>query len=94
MVDSMINIFNIHDKFAVAMSPEGTRKKVDKFKTGFYFIAKGAKVPIIMVQFNFGDKKVVISDPFYPTDDMEKDMQFIWNYFKGVKGKIPENSVL
>jgi 1-acyl-sn-glycerol-3-phosphate acyltransferase len=94
MVDSMINIFNIHDKFAVAISPEGTRKKVDKFKTGFYFIAKGAKVPIIMVQFNFGDKKVVISDPFYPTDDMENDMQFIWNYFKGVKGKIPENSVL
>jgi hypothetical protein len=47
-----------------------------------------------MVQFNFGEKKVVISDPFYPTDDMEKDMQFIWNYFKGVKGKIPENSVL
>jgi 1-acyl-sn-glycerol-3-phosphate acyltransferase len=94
MVESMINIFNLHDKFAVAMSPEGTRKRVDSFKTGFYYIAKGAKVPIIMVQFNFQEKKVVISDPFTPTDNMEEDMTFIWNYFKGVKGKVPEYSIL
>jgi 1-acyl-sn-glycerol-3-phosphate acyltransferase len=94
MVESMINIFNIHDKFAVAMSPEGTRKRVEKFRTGFYYIAKGANVPIVMVQFNFAEKKVVIREPFHPTDDMEKDMQFIWNYFKGIKGMVPENSVL
>jgi len=94
MVESMINIFNIHDKFAVAMSPEGTRKRVEKFRTGFYYIAKGANVPIVMVQFNFAEKKVVIREPFHPTDDMKKDMQFIRNYFKGIKGMVPENSVL
>lgn len=89
----MIQIFNLHDKFAVAMSPEGTRKRVDKFKTGFYYIARGARVPIVMVQFNFQDKKVVISEPFTTTDNMEEDMSYIWNYFKGVKGKVPENSI-
>jgi len=93
MVESMIQIFNLHDKFAVAMSPEGTRKRVDKFKTGFYYIARGARVPIVMVQFNFQDKKVVISEPFTTTDNMEEDMSYIWNYFKGVKGKVPENSI-
>lgn len=93
MVESMIQIFNLHDKFAVAMSPEGTRKRVDKFKTGFYYIARGAGVPIIMVQFNFQDKKVVISEPFTTTDNMQEDMSYIWNYFKGVKGKVPGNSI-
>jgi 1-acyl-sn-glycerol-3-phosphate acyltransferase len=89
MVDSMIHIFRLHDKFAVAMSPEGTRKKVEKFKTGFYYIAKGAGIPIIMVQFNFGEKKIVIREPFFPTDEVEQDLDLIWNYFKGIQGKVP-----
>ena len=94
MVESMVNIFNIHDKFAVAMSPEGPRERVEKFKTGFYYIAKGAKVPIVMVQFNFGEKKVVIREPFYISDDMEKDMAIIWNFFKGIEGKIPGKGII
>jgi 1-acyl-sn-glycerol-3-phosphate acyltransferase len=73
------------------MSPEGTRKRIDTWKSGFYYIAKGANIPIIMTTLDFGNKEVKISEPFYTTDDKEKDFELIYQYFKGVKGKIPEN---
>jgi len=94
MVDTMVEIFSLHDQFAIAISPEGTRKRVDKFKTGFYHIAKGAGIPIVMVQFDFEHRKVVIAEPFYPTADKDRDLAFIWQYFKGVKGKVPDYSIL
>ncbi len=93
-VQSVVDIFNQYDEFAIALAPEGTRGKVDKFKTGFYYIAKGAGVPIQLVSFDYG-RKVVKYDPevFYPTDDSEADLEYIWNYYKGVKGKNPERSI-
>ena len=75
-----------------ALSPEGTRKKVAEWKTGFYFIAKAAKVPIVMVAFDFGKKQIKISKPQYPTNDKEKDFATYKSFFKGVMGKVPQNS--
>ncbi len=89
-VDAIVNIFNSREQFILALSPEGTRKRVDTWKTGFYHIAKGANVPIVMMTFDFGNKQVKISDPYYLTNDMEKDMNFIYDFYRGVKGKIPE----
>jgi len=87
-VQSVVDIFDQHDEFAIALSPEGTRKKVERFKTGFYYIAKGAGVPIIFVTFDYA-RHVVTFDPkaFYPTDDAEADLEYIWNYYNGVQGK-------
>ena len=78
----------------LVISPEGTRKKVPKLKTGFYHIARMAGVPIALCTFNW-DKKEVFFDPqmFHPTGDEEKDMEFIWNYFKDIPGKNPEQGV-
>lgn len=87
-VQSVIDVFNSRDKFNIVLAPEGTRKKVEKLKSGFYFIAKGAGVPIQMVRFNFGEKQVEFRAPFYPTDDFEADMQLIEDYFRGIKGKV------
>ena len=70
------------------MAPEGTRKKVTQWKTGFYFIAKAANVPIIMFTLDFKNKQNKISEPFYPTDDFEADMKTIKAFYKGVEGKI------
>ncbi len=93
-VDSVVDIYNRHDEFKICIAPEGTRKKVNSLKTGFYYIAKGAGVPILMCKFDYANKVVGISAPFYPTDDIAADFKVIDDYFRGVKGKIPENSYL
>lgn len=92
VVDAVIGIFNSKEQFIFSLSPEGTRKKVEHWKTGFYYIAKGANVPIVSVALDFEHKKVIISNPFYPTNNMEVDISELRSFFKGVKGKIPENS--
>ncbi len=89
-VDAVVDIFNREEKFALTIAPEGTRQKVNKLKTGFYYIALGAKVPIVMVKFDWGNKIVGIREPFYPTGNFDADMEAIKAYFKGAKGKVPE----
>lgn len=91
-VDAIAKLFAERDEFRMTMAPEGTRKKVENWRTGFYYIAKAANVPIIMFTLDFEHKQNKISEPFYPTDDMEADFKFMKEFYKGVKGKIPEYS--
>ena len=89
-VDNMVRLYGQYDKLAFALAPEGTRKRVQKFKSGFYYIAHKAQVPIILVKFDFEHKIVDFSEPFYTTGVYADDMKFIINHFKGVKGVNPE----
>lgn len=91
-VDAIAELFNKHDVYRIALSPEGTRKKVDIWKTGFYYIAKKANVPIVMFTLDFENKQNKFSKPFYPTDDIDADFKFIDTFYKDVKGKIHEYS--
>ena len=68
------------------------RKKVKKWKSGFYFIAKKAKVPIICVSLNYIDKNVNFSQPFKISGEFEKDLKKFKSFFKGIKGKVAEYS--
>ena len=82
-VQSIVDIFDQHEEFAIALAPEGTRKKVEKFRTGFYYIAKGAGVPIVLVRFDQKKKEVHFNpEPFWPTDDAEADIDWIWKYYE------------
>lgn len=89
-VQSIVDIFDAKEEFRLALSPEGTRQKVTQWKTGFYYIAKGAGVPIVMVTLDFGKKQVKISEPYYPTDDMEKDFAHFHAFYKDVQAAVPE----
>lgn len=91
-VEAIANLFNDTNEFRLALAPEGTRKKVENWKTGFYYIAKKANVPIIMFTLDFKNKQNKISEPFYPTDDMEADFKTMKAFYKGAIGKIPEYS--
>ena len=91
-VEAIAQEFSRREELRLTLAPEGTRKKVTEWKTGFYYIAKAANVPIIMVAFNFAKKKVTISKPFYPTNSMKADFTYMYSFFKGVKGKVPEYS--
>lgn len=90
LVDAIVQVFNEKDQFRLALSPEGTRKKVDKWKTGFYYIAKGANVPVVMATLDFGKKEVKISEPYYTTDNIEKDFAHFHAFYANVKGKKPD----
>ncbi len=91
-VKSIAKIFDNKEEFRITIAPEGTRKNVDKLKTGFYYIALEAKVPIIMVAFDFGQKEHRISKPLYPSGNIDEDMALIHDFFKGAVGKVPEYS--
>jgi 1-acyl-sn-glycerol-3-phosphate acyltransferase len=88
-VHQVVSIFNAHDEFILAIAPEGTRKKVSKLKTGFYYIALHANVPIIAVGFDYPRKKVVIGQPLYPTGNVEADMELLRAFYSSIKGKNP-----
>jgi 1-acyl-sn-glycerol-3-phosphate acyltransferase len=91
-VEAIARLFNEHEVFRMTMAPEGTRKKVEEWRTGFYYIAKAANVPIIMFTLDFENKENRFSEPFYPTDDKEADFKFMRKFFEGLKGKVPEYS--
>lgn len=93
MVDQVVERFNSEDRFVLALSPEGTRKKVDRLRTGFYHIAKKAGVPIVMVGMDFSRKQGLIAEPFMPTEDEAADFKKIHAFFAPIKGKIPEQGM-
>ena len=90
MVDQVVDLFQTHEKFILALSPEGTRKKVDRLRTGFYHIAKKAGVPIVMVGFDFSKKEISIAQPFFAGEDEAADFKRIIQFFAPIQGKIPE----
>lgn len=91
-VEAIAKLFEQRKTFRLAIAPEGTRKKVTEWKTGFYYISLQAKVPIVPVAFDWGLKTVRLDKPFYPSGNLEHDLPLLQAYFKNVKGKVPENS--
>lgn len=89
MVDQVAEIIKNSDEFILAIAPEGTRKKVTKLKTGFWYIAKAASIPIVPVGLDFKKKEVVIGPLLYPTD-IDKDMDTLMEFYRGIHGRNPE----
>jgi len=87
MVDEVVKIIEKEDHFVVAIAPEGTRKKVQRWKTGFYFIASKAKIPIVMAGIDYKRKTVFFDKPFYPCGELEKDAIIMQDFFKDKVGK-------
>ncbi|MDB9988746.1 1-acyl-sn-glycerol-3-phosphate acyltransferase [Flavobacteriaceae bacterium] len=94
VVESIVKIYNQRKTFRLAIAPEGTRKPVSEWKTGFYYIAKGAQVPILLVGFDYSKRTIHFFPLFTPTDDIKKDYKTMKSYFVGIKGKNPENGIL
>lgn len=91
MVEQTIETLKRHKQFLLALSPEGTRRKVNRWKTGFYQIARGAEVPIIPVSFDYSKRIIQIGDALYPSDSMETDFGKLKTFYADVDGKYPEN---
>lgn len=75
------------ETFRLCITPEGTRKANPEWKKGFYYIALNANIPILLYGLDFEKKMIVCTKTFMPTNDIEKDMKEIKDYFKDFKGK-------
>ena len=92
-VDGVANVIKDADRIHICITPEGRRRPVKKLKRGFWFMATQANVPLVFVKFDFGNKTIGFSDLYWCTE-IEKDMEYVWNHFKGVKGHAPENGIM
>ena len=77
----------------LAITPEGTRKRAEYWKKGFYYIALGAKVPILVAYIDYKKKEAGMITLFHPTGDVEKDLAAIQSLYKGVTACHPEQFV-
>ena len=90
VTEQMAEEFNKHESFHLAITPEGTRKLISKWKMGFYHIAVQAKVPIQLAYIDYEKKEMGISGILYPSDDEEADLVIIQAFYKSVNPKHPE----
>ncbi|MEZ4829200.1 MAG: 1-acyl-sn-glycerol-3-phosphate acyltransferase [Bacteroidia bacterium] len=93
LVDAVVELFNQHDAFSIAVAPEGTRSYTPELKTGFYHIARKANIPIRMVGLDYAKKAVTIAEPFFAGPDMEADIQKVVDYFRNTGAKYPEKTI-
>lgn len=94
VTEQMVEMFNKKKKMALAITPEGTRKPVEKWKMGFYYIALNAGVPIQLAYIDYAKKEVGIKETLIPTGDVNEDLKKIYTYYKDVAAKKPENFIL
>lgn len=91
VLQANINRFKTGKPLFLGLSPEGTRSYTDEWKTGFYYLALGADVPILPVAMDYNTKEVRFMPLFYPTGDILTDLPKIYAYYDGVMGRHADN---
>jgi 1-acyl-sn-glycerol-3-phosphate acyltransferase len=90
MVEAMTDLFKGRDELVVMVTPEGTRKLVTKWKTGFYHVAANAGVPICLGYLDYKNKIAGVGKTVYPSGDYKNDMKIIMDFYKDIQGKYPQ----
>lgn len=90
LVAQLVREFEDRDELVLAIPPEGTRKKREMWKSGFYHIARAAGVPICLTSLDYGEKVARMGPCFFPTDDMSADMDIIRRFYMHTEAKHPE----
>lgn len=94
MVEAMVKEFAERDEFMLTIAPEGTRGRAGKWKTGFYHIAMGAGVPMVLGLMDYRRKVVGLGPALMPSGDYEKDMAVMAEYYRSCTPKHPELATL
>lgn len=89
IVEQIVGLFERRDRLVLGVTPEGTRKRNAHWKTGFHRIARAAQVPIVLVSFDYATKTLAFGRLLHPSDDVEKDMAMIREFFRGVTPRHP-----
>lgn len=88
----MIQKINENERFVLAITPEGTRRKVQYWKSGFYHIAEGAGISILLTFLDYEHKKGGVGPLMYLTGNIDRDMHTIRDFYATVKGKYPDQT--
>lgn len=91
LVGQMIAAFQSREQLILVILPEGTRSKARRWKTGFYHIATGADVPLVMAKFDYAHKILSFGPLLRASGDVEADLPHIQSLFTGIVGKHPYN---
>ena len=89
LAQSLVEKFESSDEFILIITPEGTRKRVKRWKRGFYHIALAANVPIALAFIDFKTKRLGSGPILYPTGDYKADLEIIKDFYRGMEGKHP-----
>lgn len=90
LTDKIVERFNCSSRLTIAITPEGTRKRTEKWRRGFLYIAYEAKVPILLGAIDYRRKEITITQEFSTTGDVDADLRSIKNYYKNFTGLYPD----
>jgi 1-acyl-sn-glycerol-3-phosphate acyltransferase len=90
LVDQIAAKFDEYEELIIGISPEGTRNKTTYWRTGFYYIALKAEVPIVMAYFDYENKVCGLGPSIKPTGDLQADFEIVRDFYTGIVGKYPQ----
>ena len=93
MVEAMINLFDEHEQLVIMVTPEGTRSYAPVWKSGFYRVAMGAGVPILLGFLDYSKKEAGVGPVIIPNGDMQEQMEEIKAFYRTKKGKFPSKGI-
>jgi 1-acyl-sn-glycerol-3-phosphate acyltransferase len=91
VVNQVVAEFSRRDRLILGLAPEGTRRRVERWRTGFYHIAHGAGVPIVPVALDWDARVIRIEAPFTTTGNLDADVLELQRRVSGVRGKRPKS---
>ena len=91
MTDAIAETARTSEHFRLCITPEGTRSRTETWKKGFYYIALKAKLPILLYGLDYEKKLIQCTKTIVPNGDIDSQMREIMLYYKGFRGKKPEN---
>lgn len=90
LVERMVRLFDTHEQLYLLIPPEGTRKNVSTWKTGFYYTALNAKVPLVCGYLDYAKKEAGLGLIIEPSGDYEADLKTIKSFYKNITPKYPQ----
>ena len=91
MVQQIVETIQSREQIIIGVSPEGTRSNAKYWKTGFYYIACQAQIPIVFAFLDYGRKTGGLGPILNPTGNIEEDMKTIRQFYSGITAKYPDN---
>lgn len=93
-VQQMVDTFSQHDRLALLVTPEGTRGKAERWKTGFYYIAQGAGVPIVLAYIDYRRRVIGIGPIIQPDGDLDADLRLMHTFYSDKAARYPDKVTL